>query len=307
MSSAQPATAPQLVPLRRSAHLALNVPANQAWIEQLVWQPIAYSELHLCSHYYPIAIRLVRSEPLLGVLLGREFQVRPLVDERGIWQSGYLPMAVRSFPFQSTGRSEDPLDDLVVPAQTPWLGPEGSIRIREPNGRLSPHLINLHMLCRRLAESRQSMAAVLDLLMVADLLSPVLSGAGGSRQETPFLTVDRNRMASVSRSALAAMARHRFAAIDIMVASVFSQAQLRATCRPAPSPERAPQASTETRRSHGLPPLPLDDIVVDDGELLSYADLEAAMATLPRSAPPGTGIAPSARASPGSSGPAAAR
>ena len=277
MSDVAAAGAPpagRLVPLRGGIRARHAVPAHSRWVTGLGWQPIAFSEMHLCAHYYPLAIRFSRGSPLLGVILDEAYLTRPLVDAAGTWQGGYMPMAVRTFPFQATGNSVDPFDDLVVPADTDFLSTEAGMPLCRDDGAPSSHLQTLHRLARQLLDSRRSLAAALDHLLIAGLLVPLRRPpSSASQPATPKLhTIDRARFAEIEPAAFAAMARHRFASVDIAVACQFSLHRLRAECQPQTS-RSALAASAAGRR--GLDFLGMEDIAIDDGDLFSLGDLEA--------------------------------
>ena len=247
-ASALPAS--RLVPLRGAARARHAMPAHGRWVTALGWQPIAYSEMHLCAHYYPLAIRFSRGLPLLGVILDEAYLTRSLVDASGTWQGGYMPMAVRTFPFQATGNSVDPFDDLVVPADTDFLSAEAGTPLCRDDGAPSSHLQTLHRLARQLLDSRRSLAAALDHLLIARLLVPLRPPPNGTAQPaTPQLhTVDRARFAEIEPAAFAAMARHRFASVDIAVACQFSLHRLRVR---VPAQERAVHPRGVRRRRAG--------------------------------------------------------
>ncbi|KAA5599534.1 SapC family protein [Blastochloris sulfoviridis] len=271
-ASALPAS--RLVPLRGAARARHAMPAHGRWVTALGWQPIAYSEMHLCAHYYPLAIRFSRGLPLLGVILDEAYLTRPLVDASGTWQGGYMPMAVRTFPFQATGNSVDPFDDLVVPADTDFLSAEAGTPLCRDDGAPSSHLQTLHRLARQLLDSRRSLAAALDHLLIARLLVPLRQPPNGTAQPaTPQLhTVDRARFAEIEPAAFAAMARHRFASVDIAVACQFSLHRLRSECQPKSARSTLAASAAGGR---GLDFLGMEDIAIDDGDLFSLGDLEA--------------------------------
>ncbi|BBF93616.1 SapC family protein [Blastochloris tepida] len=276
MSDTAAAGAPPggLKPLRGTARPRHAVPAHSRWVPALGWQPIAYSELHLCAHYYPLAIRFSRGLPLLGVILDEAYLTRPLVDAAGTWQGGYMPMAVRTFPFQATGNSVDPFDDLVVPADTDFLSAETGTLLCREDGAPSSHLQTLHRLARQLLDSRRSLAAALDHLLIAGLLVPLRPPPNGTAQPTTpkLYSIDRTRFAEIEPAAFAAMARQRFASVDIAVACQFSLHRLRSECQPK-STRSALAASAAGGR--GLDFLGMEDIAIDDGDLFSLGDLEA--------------------------------
>ncbi|NJO53682.1 MAG: SapC family protein [Bacteroidales bacterium] len=265
----------RLMPLRARGRTRLAIPAQSRWIPALGWQPIASSEMHLCSHYYPLAIRFSRGLPLLGVILDEAYLTRPLVDAAGAWQGGYTPMAVRTFPFQATGRGDDPFDDLVVPAETSLLSADEGIPLCDDSAAPSNHLRTIHRLARQLLDSRRSLAAALDHLMIAGLLTalPAPPNRPPQAPASRLFSIDRARFAELEPASFAAMARHRFASVDIAVACLFSQHLLRTECQPRSTrtafsaPAAGPRAALDF--------LGMEDIAIDDGDLFSLGDLEA--------------------------------
>ncbi|NJL07818.1 MAG: SapC family protein [Methylacidiphilales bacterium] len=263
------------MPLRACGRTRLAIPAQSRWIPTLTWQPIASSEMHLCSHYYPLAIRFSRGHPLLGVILDDACLTRPLVDAAGAWQGGYIPMAVRTFPFQATGSSDDPFDDLVVPAESALLSNDEGIPLSDDSGAPSKHLTTIHRLARQLLDSRRGLALALDHLMIAGLLVALPTPPGRQPQApaSRLFSIDRTRFAEIEAASFAAMARHRFASIDIAVACLFSQHLLRSECQPK-STRTALSAPAAGPRA-ALDFLGMEDIAIDDGDLFSLGDLEA--------------------------------
>ncbi|NJL07410.1 MAG: SapC family protein [Methylacidiphilales bacterium] len=291
MTSAMPppiaAGRERFVPVGKVAQLRHFQPVDHHWIPSLAWQPVLYSEMHLCAHYFPLAVQFRRGLPLLGIVLDERFLARRLVAENGAWQGGYLPTAVRVYPFQAAGTNTDPFEDLVVPARTSFLKPQDGIPLSDAEGAPSEHLRMLHRLSRQLTVDRQRSKAALDHLSIANLLVPILPPEGQhALPKDHWLTVDPQKFRELDSGALAAMSRQRFASVDIAVALLFSQRLLRADCRHRS--HVVPSQSGAASRPVDL--FGLEDVVIDDGELLSHTDLEAAFRSLHSTLPDATEV-----------------
>ena len=91
----------KLVPLREVTHLRLVLPSDEDGIGGRSWWPVSYTELHLASLYFPLAVRFDGGTPTLGLMLGGAYLKRGAVDDAGRWHGGYKPIALRSAPSQA--------------------------------------------------------------------------------------------------------------------------------------------------------------------------------------------------------------
>lgn len=265
------------VSLREVAQMRLNVPSNYQFLRGLKWIPLAVTELHLTSHYLPIAIRLNKGTPQLAAILDPAYVAQPPIDELGRWRPSYKPIAIRTIPMRLAGVSgKDPLQDLEVPADSPFLSADSGPPILGEDGNPSPWILSLRQLLIGLRDGQRSILPIVDQLLMADLLIP-LQESGSSDEETEWQVVEPSRFARLGKHAAGALARHNFLTFDVAVASLFSQRALRAECLPKEEGDRAhhtaarPQSDIDAMRL-GLGSLP---VTLDEGELFSTEDLEA--------------------------------
>jgi SapC protein len=260
----------KLITLREVSHLRLLLDPQPGVCDDQ-WWPVSSTELHLVSLFFPLAIRFEAGRPSLGVLVAPPFLNRPLFDEAGRWRGGYRPLALRVAPFQGGDIGADPLDMLI--ALPSWhLVEQGGAPIVDANGAPSPLVREIHRWRRLLQDSQVKFATALDKLLIAQLLVPLAAPEGGSLAESPLHTVDAPLFASTDNKALAAMARHDFTALDVAVACLSSQRLLHKPCRPRrlAGPE-APERQIWI--AHDSLPIEALDLVLDDSELVSIADI----------------------------------
>jgi len=268
-----------LIPLREVSHLGLVLPANEVGIGDSGWLPVSPTELHLASLYFPIAVRFDDGKPSLGLILQPQYLKYPAIDPSGKWQGGYQPIALRCFPFQSGEIGADPLGDILIASDSCHLVAAGGTPLVDRRGEPSPLIREIHRLFRLLREGREHFADALDQLLIANLLVPldIAETHQPAPGAPPFYVVDGSRFLEVDKRALGAMARHRFTALDIAVACLFSQRLLRDKFRltgPTVSAAKL-QAPEATFPPGGAFDLEGFDLVLDDGELISLADMDA--------------------------------
>lgn len=282
-----------LVPLSERQGWHHHLPEDQRWIEALAWQPIALREMHLIAQYLPLAIRKIKDQWLLGVLLSRDHVARTLVDDAGRWQAGSLPIALRCFPFQATGTGGSPESDLVVPRVTPFLSRTQGQPLFDAQGKPTATLTGLHDLASVIRDSRAAASPFLDHLAIADLLVP-FAGADGGDAAGGCHTISRGRFAALPPRVLAAMARTAFTSLDIAMACLFSQRHLQAGALDKTADSALPPG---TERPSPTPQAAIDlfgagDVLLDDGDLLSLDDLEAMQIIAPATAPESASVVP---------------
>jgi hypothetical protein len=141
----------KLVPLREVTHLRLVPPSDEDGIGGRSWWPVSYTELHLASLYFPLAVRFDGGIPSLGLLLGETYLKRSAVDGTGKWQGGYKPIALRSAPFRCGETGGDALD-LLIASPSPHLASRGGIPIVGDAGAVHPLIGEMHRWCRLLEE-----------------------------------------------------------------------------------------------------------------------------------------------------------
>ncbi len=269
------------VRLREVGHLRLNLPSSYQFLRGLKWVPLAVTELHLTSHYLPIAIRLSENGPQLGAILDPAYLARPPLDGAGLWRLPYKPIAIRTIPLRLTPTpGNDPLQDVELPADSPFLSSDdkGNPILRE-DGNPHPSILSLRQLLMTLREGQRSLPASVDQLLIADLLVP-LEESGSSKTrgaDAEFHVIDLARFARLGNQAVGALARHSFTAIDIAVSSIFSQRTLRSEWLPKEEPEKSRAVISRLQNDLGSARIGLGNLPVtlDEGELFSLEDLNA--------------------------------
>jgi hypothetical protein len=263
----------KLVPLRDVTHLRLVPPSDEDGIGGRSWWPVSYTELHLASLYFPLAVHFDDAIPSLGLLLGEAYLKRSAVDGAGKWQGGYKPIALRSAPFRWGETGGGALDLLIA---SPWchLANRGGIPIVDDGGAVHPLIVEIHRWCRLLQDSRTKFANALDRLLIANLLVPLAATDGTPPDDRPPHVVDAARFMDADKKALAAMARHEFTALDIAVASLSSQRLLHDRYRPTSDAKPKLHASSSSL-PHDAVAIEGVDLALDDGELIMLADIDA--------------------------------
>jgi SapC len=265
-----------LIPLREVAHLRLALPFNEGQISNQLWIPVSHTELHLACLYFPVAVRFDDGKLFLGLILGERYLKRPAVDASGKWQGGYKPIALRCSPFQTGKIGEDPLSDILIASPSNHLTAKDGIPIVDDGGGPSPLIREIHRLFRLLQESRAKFSEALDQLLIGNLLVPLeaADGISSAGDEPPLHVVDGVRFMEADKRGLGAMARHSFTALDVSVACLSSQRLLREQYRPNLVSGRKPHAEKATSLSQE--PFAIEDfnLVLDDGELISLADID---------------------------------
>jgi hypothetical protein len=265
----------QPVSVRKIAHLRLAMPTDDRWIDELDWVPVSTTEFHLACRYYPIAIRVEKQGPQLGLLVHQRYLTHRLRDAAGKWRGAYRPIALRCFPFEAPRVGDDPLADIVIDANSKYLSPTVGTPIVDEAGRPGPVLTELHRLFRLLKRSQELFFGVLDQYLIAGLLVPLTNTDVDDRDDgQPLYVVDPTRFLRIENAALGAMARHNFLSVDVAVACHFSLRNLRPEYQLKDATRLHPLAFD----SHSITPdtIMIDDLslVLDDGELISLSDID---------------------------------
>ncbi len=266
----------RLVPIRELAHLRLAPATEERWIDDLAWIPVSATELHLACRYYPIAARFDGDGPRLGLVVDRRYLTHALLGPDGTWRGAYRPIGLRCFPFQARGHGDDPLSDLVIDAEAPWLSATAGAALVDPAGRPGPLVSEVHRGFRLLHDARETFAPALDHCLIAGLLVPLAPADGAGADDAPPLHVlDPARLSHLDNAALAAMARHTFLSVDVAVAWLFSLQTLRPALRPKPAGRPAPHPHAAATLVPDM--IAIDDLslALDDGELIPLGEIGA--------------------------------
>ena len=271
----------RLVPVREVAHLRLALPQHDRWIEELTWIPASPTEIHLASRFYPIAVRMEDQEPRLGLIVGQRYLAHPLLNSAGKWRGAYRPVGLRCFPFEAPDIGDNPLSDILIDADSGYLSPISGASLVDGALQPSRMLTELHRLFGLLKHGQQSLVGVLDQYLVGGLLVPVTDGdATVVDRGQPLYIINPARFAQMENAGLAAMARHGFLSVDVAIACQFSLQNLRPEYRPKDAGHYGRQGIEPA--IFAMDTTMIDDLslVLDDGELISVADIDVMRAAL---------------------------
>jgi len=257
----------KLLPLREAAHLRFVPPVDEREIAP--WLPVGYTELHLASLYFPLAIRLDGGLPVLGLILSAHYLKRAPRDAAGKWQGGYRPIALRCAPFELGADRTSPLD-MVLKEPSRDLAETGGIPITDRDGQPSPLIREIHRWSQLLEETNARLAPALDQLLIANLLVPLVATDEPS-DVPPLHIIDGTRFMDCDAKAFAAMSRRHFTALDIAAACLSSQRLLQEKYRPQVEAELQPYSSSPPPSDVAIECI---DLALDEGELISLADIE---------------------------------
>ena len=265
-----------LIPLRDVAHLRLVPPVDEGSLNSRLWIPVSYTELHLASHYFPVAVRFDDGSPSLGLVLGESYLKRPVFDASGKWQGGYKPIALRCSPFHAGEIGEDPLSDILIDSASGHLTDRDGIPLIDDAGKPTSLILELHRLFRLLQDSRAKFSEALDLLLIGNLLGPLEDADGDSTtgDEPPLYIVDQMRFMQNSNRAFGALARHTFTALDVSVACLTSQRLLQTQYLPKRTSVAKSHAESATSLQQDSFAIEDFNLVLDDDELISLTDID---------------------------------
>jgi hypothetical protein len=243
--------------------------ASYDFVNKISQIPVSDSELLLASHHLPIAIDSVNDGLQVVAITTSRFQRSPLIGADGQWQRGYLPIALRCLPFRAAlGTSEaQQLEVAVNLAEV-----EGSaLPIFSTDGSLSPEVERLRVLLRRLEQGKRQLQRAAEKLFIADVLTPFqmarLPGTPPARSRA--LTADLNKLAALSNSRAAHLAKDGFLPIDLAAACIFSQRLMPKLISVATGPSQS-EAAQRTDTSEPLLAALKSEVRIDGSELFSF-------------------------------------
>ena len=261
----------KLVSLRDLATLRLTPPKHERWIEPLRWVPLSPTEIQLACRYFPLAVRIEGDRPRLGLLLGKNYIAHTLLSGDGQWCGAYRPIALRCFPFQAPGSSDDPLTDIAVATDTGFLS-DGAGPPVLVDGKPNAWVVELHRLLQLLKRGEDSFAGAIDQLQIADLFEPLATADDSAPADgASFHVLSPRRFAELGNGPLGAMARRSFLSLDIAVAGLFSLQNLKPELRP----KRADRIGPSSGDAAAFDAIAINDLplALDDGELVPLSDL----------------------------------
>ena len=265
----------RLVPVREIAHLRLALPQHDRWIEQLSWIPASPTEIHLASRFYPIAVRMEDQQPRLGLIVGQRYLAHALLNSAGKWRGAYRPVGLRCLPFEAPDIGDNPLSDIRIDANSEYLSPISGAPLVDGTMQPSRMLTELHRLFSLLKHGQRTLAGVLDQYLVGGLLVPLTDGdAPVSDRGQPLYVINPARLAQMENAGLAAMARHDFLSVDVAIACQFSLQNLRPEYRPKDAGHYGRRGTEPAILAMDTTMIDDLSLVLDDGELISVADID---------------------------------
>ncbi|KQT82829.1 SapC family protein [Aurantimonas sp. Leaf443] len=255
------------LPLARFAAARCRPPGHYGFAGALGWLPINDTEYHLTAHHLPLSVRIVGDEPRLGVVTDPAFLAKPVVDEAGRWRAGYMPIALRVFPFVlSATPGPRPIDELDVLAGSRLLGDTGVAICSDPQaGVLGPELSAIRNTLTMMRAGGARLSHALDLLLIAGLLVPL---RGADDRPCADLALDPQRFAALDAGTLAALAHETFLPLDLATTLLFSRRHLAIDRLPRPETVREPRPGAEPAPILQADPM---DFVLANLETMNFA------------------------------------
>lgn len=240
------------------------------------WVGVNDTEYLLTAHHLPLVVRLENGEPVLCALVAASDLPKPAMDPDGRWLLGYLPIALRTYPFVLSGReAARPLDELDILPHPGVIGAQGvAICADAATGQLGPELTAIRNTLHMTRKGKARLTRALDLLRIAGILVP-LAGEGGEPRED--WTVDPAAFMALGNAAAASLVHQSFLPLDLASAILFSRRHLRPERLPKPEPRteltaRAPAAIVSDPTDFMLASLEAMDFALDASDLFDLGD-----------------------------------
>lgn len=233
-----------------------------SFVNRLQQIPLSDSELLQSSHHLPVAVDCSGGGLQVVAITAGPLQRSPLSNAEGQWQRGYIPIALRCFPFRLSGQTLE----IATDADT---GAGAALPVLSPDGSATQDIKTIVALLRRLEAGRQKLHAAAERLLIADVLTPLqmMKVPGQAAELSSLLTIDRNKFNALSARRIAQIGREGFLPLDLAAACLFSQrltpAAISVPIQPAsPVPSAAAAEQTEVLLASGTE--------LDDSELFSF-------------------------------------
>lgn len=254
---------------------AWRKPASFSFLSEIAQVPLSDSEVLQTSHHLPLAIDYLNDGPRVVAIVQPQFHRTPVIGANGQWQKGYMPIALRCLPFRLAPNADGKMD-LEIAANLD-SGETAGMPVRQSDGSLAAEVKHIEALLRRLEQGKHNLRRAAEILLIADVLTPLKMASMPEAASTGrrLLIVDRNKFAALSNSRVAHLVKNGFLPIDLAVASIFSQrlmptlVAVASEGRAAGRQERGVAAGIDEFSSA----LALD-IQVDDSELFSFERFE---------------------------------
>ena len=258
-----------ITPVTRSRHAAMRWRGNAsyAFAADRAVIPLVAAELAGAALSFPIAFIAQGKDFVPAAVLGLESDRNLFVAEDGRWLGGYVPAALRGYPFV-LGRTEDGQQLLCADEASGLVsdGPEGQ-RFFEDDGTLSEPVRRVMNFLTKVEQNRAATAAACAALRTKNLIEPwtitLKTGQGERKIEGLF------RASEAALNALddeAFLGVRKSGALPLAYAQLLSMQQLRVLGELAAA--RAPRARrTQLGQELDLSWLEGDGIKFDFGKL----------------------------------------
>lgn len=197
-------------------------PRSFEFVRAIPHVPLADTEVLQTSLYLPVVIDYAPDGPRVVAATNPRFHRWPMTGSGGKWLRTYLPICLRCLPFR-TVRDADGNTGIEVAID---LGEKDqpALPTFSANGALTPEVQKIAALLRRLEEGKQALQKAAEMLLIADVLTSLrLANIPDAAPANRYLTVDRNKFASLSNSRVAHIIRDGFLPIDLAAACIASQ------------------------------------------------------------------------------------
>ena len=240
------------------------------------WIGVNDTEYLLTAHHLPLVVRLEQGEPVLCALVAASDLPKPTMDAEGRWLLGYLPIALRTYPFVLSGRETTrPIDELDILPHPGVIGAQGAVICADlGTGQLGPELTAIRNTLHMTRTGKARLTRALDLLRIAGILVPLAGESGEPREEW---TVDPAAFMALGHAATASLAHQSFLPLDLASAILFSRRHLWPERLPKPEPRaelaaKAPAAIVSDPTDFMLASLEAMDFALDASDLFDLGD-----------------------------------
>ncbi len=256
--------------LRKGEQRRWQGPTSFEFLETVGFAPVSGTELLNLSHHLPVLVSLNDAGASVVAALTSSWLRQPLVGEGGRWLRPYMPLALRCLPFRlEVSDNEKPERSAILLTEALGAAPDGEGHpLLDDADALSSQATEIAATLIRAHTSEQQLAAAAELLVLADLLTPVDGPAG--KEEGVLYTADVSRMPSLSGQRASVLVRDGFMPMHLLIALLFSRRLLSPNIQVRERQAHAREASSTERTMEdfafaSLAPL---NFALDDSDLV---------------------------------------
>ena len=263
-------------PVRKDSQCYWRVPSDFSFVEKLGFVEVAESELLNLSHHLPLLVSVEARGPAVVAVVEASLLRQPLLTEEGRWLRPYIPLALRCLPFRlDSAKLGGDERHVMLMAGVVGRAPEkeGHPLLGE-DGNLSPPAAEISGILTRARQGEERLALAAELLLLADVLSPVTPAWDGAR--TVLYAADPARLPALSNIRSAALVGDGFLPMHLLFALLFSRRLL--------SPRVQVMRDSSEQAAGGQREVGLDDLAfanlapmqfaLDDSELVPVEAFE---------------------------------